>query len=182
MMRTRVTKHTAEGDAQMPLLETAVAAVGRLALAAAYQGPPLALGVPETQAPHSSARNGSVSRSALPAAPLYTTAALAWLSERRTLTRHNLDHDVKAAVLFKDVLVAGSVITGFTAIAGEGLIRRRHLGASSTTRAATYRRCLKLVSAINRIFVAGAVAATPFINFGLFNAYKPHPFRSLFKL
>ena len=147
----------------MPLLETTVAAVGRLALAAAYAGPD----------------GGSGAASPLEAA-IYTTAALAWPSERKTLTRHNLDHDAKAAVRFKDVLVAGSVARGFATLAVQELMKWKNGG--STNGHAGSPRSLHAMSTLNKIFVAGAVAATPFINFGLFNAYKPHPIRSFFKL
>jgi hypothetical protein len=134
----------------MRLLETTVAAIGRLALAAAYDE--RALGGPG------------------PKAAVYTVAALAWISERHKLTRHKLDHDAKAAVRFKDLLVAGLVITGLADVAA-----RRFAGHKRPNSTGLARR-------MNHLFVAGAVAATPFINFGLFNAYKPHPIRSMFKL
>jgi len=113
---------------------------------------------------------------------------LARLSERRTLNSHNLDHDAKAAVRFKDLLVAGSVITGVANLIGEELLKQKYpdgvhgLSADGPDGVQNFRRYFKVMGALNQVFVAGAVAATPFINFGLFNAYKPHPIRSFFKL
>lgn len=143
----------------MPLLETVVAAVGRLALAAAYDGPVRA-----------DARTDE--RPAMQGAAVYVAAALSWLSERRTLTRRKLDHDARDAVRFKDLLVAGTVITGLAILA------RQRRSAEDEVEP----RYGHVLGAINRAFAVGAVASTPFINFGLFNAYKPHPIRSFFKL
>ncbi len=42
----------------------------------------------------------------------------------------------------------------------------------------TYLGFFKMIGMHNRAFVAVAVVDTPFINFALFNEYKPHPIRS----
>ncbi len=181
----------------MPLLETAVAAVGRLALAAGYDRPALAKVGPRATDGRPTTHNESGTTlklgSGFPQAAVYTVAALAWLSERRTLNSRNLDHDAKAAVRFKDLLVAGSVITGVANLIGEQLLRQKYpdgvhvtekggLSAETPDEIEHFRRYFKVMGTLNQVFVAGAVAATPFINFGLFNAYKPHPIRSFFKL
>jgi hypothetical protein len=181
----------------MPLLETAVAAVGRLALAAAYEGPVLARVQPRRANGQIAlgSGTGTVLRlgPGLPQAAAYSLAAIAWLSERRTLHHHDLDRDALAAVRFKDLLVAGSVLTGLATVAAEEWMRRKypdgvHLdddGALSPNVPADvegYRRRFRVMGAVHRAFVAGAVAATPFINFALFNAYRPRPIRSLFRL
>jgi len=181
----------------MPLLETAVAAVGRLALAAAYDGPAFAKVQPRPNDGQTSTSSEAETLMnvgpSMQEAAVYISAALAWLSERKTLTRHKLDHDAKAAVLFKDLLVAGSVITGLANVAGEALITQKfpdglpingngELSRGVQAEVERYRRYFKAMGIVNRVFVAGAVAATPFINFGLFNAYKPDPVKSFFKL
>ena len=181
----------------MPLLETAIAAVGRLALAASYNGPALArvqsrAEDEQTSTPNERENVINVGPSFHEAA-VCVSAGLAWLSERKTLTRHKLDRDAKAAVLFKDLLVAGSVITGLASLAGEALMKQKYpsglrfneqgeLSRTVPDEVKSYRRYLRVMGTANRAFVAGAVAATPFINFALFNAYKPNPVRSLFKL
>jgi hypothetical protein len=175
----------------MPLLETAIAAVGRLALAASYNGPALArvqsrAKDEQTSTPNERENVINVGPSFHEAAVCVSTG-LAWLSERKTLTRHKLDRDAKAAVLFKDLLVAGSVITGLASLAGEALMTQKYpsglrVNEEGKLSGESYRRYLKGMGTVNRAFVAGAVAATPFINFALFNAYKPNPVRSLFKL
>jgi hypothetical protein len=181
----------------MPLLETAVAAVGRLALAAVYQGPVLARVPPRRTNGQIAFRGGTGTvlqlGPSLPQAAAYSLAALAWSSQRRTLHRHDLDRDARAALRFRDLLVAGSVLTGLATLAAEEWMRWKYPGGvhldedgalspDVPTDVEGYRRGFRVMGAVHRAFVAGAVAATPFINFALFNAYRPHPIRSLFRL
>ncbi len=142
----------------MGLVETTAAALGRLALGAAFDGP---------QANKGNGTSAGAELGRMAEAALYATVAATWLSERRTLQRKRLDKDAKAAVNFKDLLVAGTVLTGLA-----DLIRPAAAEDGS-------RKALRL---LNRVFVAGAVAATPFINFALFNDYRPHPVRDFFAL
>jgi hypothetical protein len=96
----------------MDLLATSAAATGRLALAAAFNGPPLARVAPRP-------KDGGVSSKqevlragwSLSEALVNAVVAAGWLSERRTLRGRPLARDAKAAVTFKDLLVAGAVIT-----------------------------------------------------------------------
>jgi len=113
----------------------------------------------------------------LAAAATYAVAGACWLQERRTLTRRGLDKDARAAVALKDVFVTGAVLTGVARLAGEAIV-----GRDTTAGAAGPRRRLRAVRLLNRAFVAGAVAATPFINFALFNDYRPRPLRGFISL
>lgn len=77
------------------------------------------------------------------------------------LQRHYLQREASAAVAFKDLLLAGTFITG---VANMFLPRQKRLRM------------------LNRAFVIGAIAATPVINFALFHDYRPHPVRDFVKL
>lgn len=142
----------------MGLVETTAAALGRLALGAAFEGP---------QSDLENGRSSEAGLGRLAGAALYAVVAATWLSERRTLQRKHLDKDAKAAVNFKDLLVAGTVVTGLAEL-------MRPAAAEDGSR--------KALRLLNRVLVAGAVAATPFINFALFNDYRPHPVRDFFSL
>lgn len=149
----------------MGLVETTAAALGRLALAAAFDGPQTAQEGANQSSPESAAPQVKHNAGQLANAALYTLVAATWLSERHTLQRKRLDKDAKAAVNFKDLLVAGTVVTGVADLVG---FAARGNGSRKTLRL------------LNRVFVAGAVAITPFINFALFNDYRLHPVRSFF--
>ena len=181
----------------MDLLAPSAAAISRLALAEAFNGPPLARVAPRR-------KDGGVSSKqelskvlkagwSLPDALMNAIAAVGWLSERKTLRSRPLARDAHAAVTFKDLLMAGVVITSAATIAGVEVMKRVYpdgvcitaKGEVSPERAAgvdTYLGYFKVMGMLNRVFVAGAIAATPFINFALFNEYKPHPLRSFFAL
>ncbi len=151
----------------MGLVETTAAALGRLALGAAFDGPLAAQNETNQSAPESAPEQGNHTAGSLADVALYAVVAATWLSERRTLQRKGLDKDAKAAVTFKDLLVAGTVVTGLADL-------MRPAPAEDGPR--------KALRVLNRVFVAGAVAATPFINFALFNDYRPHPVRDFFAL
>lgn len=139
----------------------ATTAMGRLALAAAFN-----------------TTSGSLPRTAL-----YAAAAAGWLGERRRLLGQNLDKDAMAMVRLKDLLVAGTVLTGVASVVAERM--RQKVDGHGTHAISTvdqHGRSLKAMRVVNRVFVAAAVAATPFINFALFNDYRPNPVPSFFKL
>ena len=123
---------------------------------------------------------------------LHATIASAWLSERRTLHGRSLARDAQIMVTAKDVLVAGTVLTGAANVVGLALRREPPVdpvvsedGQPSSDAAAGAdgnRRYLRTMTALNRTFALLGVAATPFINFALFDSYHPHPVRSFFSL
>ncbi|AWS43489.1 hypothetical protein DKM19_21025 [Streptosporangium sp. 'caverna'] len=121
---------------------------------------------------------------------LLVNAAIAtgWLSERRTLLGQSLDKDAKAMVATKDVLVAGTVLTGAAALLGEVVTRREPpadgaaSGEESSPDADGGHRYLQKMTRLNRTFALLGVASAPFINFALFDSYHPHPLRSFFSL
>lgn len=169
----------------MPLLETTIAAVGRLALAATFDGlaPMSKNSTTATIFPRNSAPEVSAGLPKTPEAAIYAVAIAAWLSERKTLTRHHLDRDAKAAVTFKDVMMAGAVISAAAHLFGKEWVKRKHGdGSPHLSESGRYAPYFTITKVVNRVSVAGAIAATPLINFGLFNGYKPHPIRSLFRL
>jgi hypothetical protein len=97
-----------------------------------------------------------------------------WLSERSTLFSRPLDPDARAAVRFKDVLIAGTLLTGAASVAGEKFLRREHPDGLPITRDAElateappsadpYRRYFRVLGIANRGLCAGAIATTPFI-------------------
>ena len=85
--------------------------------------------------------------------------AAGWLIERNKLQSRRLGKEARSAVRMKDVLVTGSVLASLAALADE-----------------------KFAASASRAFTVAAVGATPFINFALFEDYRPHPVRSLFSL
>ncbi len=119
--------------------------------------------------------------------------AAGWLSERRKLLGQNLEKDAKAMVLLKDALVAGAVVTGAVNLIAEQLLNQTYpegvpvtakgeLSPEAPAGLDNYRRYFRAVGTLNRIFVGAAITATPFINFALFNDYRPNPISSFFKL
>ena len=91
-------------------------------------------------------------------------------------------------VTAKDVLVAGTVLTGAANLVGwvprdaspqsirpspkrRAILRRDHRRGRQPSLPADHDR-------LNRTFALLGVAATPFINFALFDSYHPHPVRS----
>ncbi|WP_433219772.1 hypothetical protein ACQP00_16135 [Dactylosporangium sp. CS-047395] len=121
----------------MTIAQSTAASIGRLGLAAAAFGRP---------GKHDLLLNAAI--------------ATGWLSERRTLYGRSLAKDAKIMVTAKEVLVAGTVLTGAAnLLAGNGPRRASMLK-------------------LNRIFALLGVTATPFINFALFDSYHPHPVRS----
>jgi hypothetical protein len=85
-----------------------------------------------------------------------------------TLLNHHLDKDTLSAVTFKDVLVSGAVTTGLARIVSDELaVRAQNVSPSRGVRLGSALRFLNLG------LVSGAIAATPFINFALFNDYRP---------
>ena len=96
-----------------------------------------------------------------PSVAAYAAILAGWLVERRTLLSRGLEKDARAMVLLKDVLVAGCVASGAACLIAKDV---------------------KALRIANRVLVAGAVAATPFINFALFNDYRPRPIPSFFSL
>jgi hypothetical protein len=93
----------------------------------------------------------------------------------------------------KDLLVCGAVLTGVASLVGEQLVKQSYLkgvqaksnGELSPHAPAAlneYRGYFRAMGTLNRIFVGAAIAATPFINFALFNDYRPNPLREFFKL
>jgi hypothetical protein len=92
----------------------------------------------------------------------------------------------------KDFLVAGTVVTGLAKLAGQEMGRCKHHGgtpssrngegSSNTTAGDGYDRYTRTFNTVNRIFALSAVAATPFINFALFDSHHAHPVRSMFSL
>ena len=126
---------------------------------------------------------------------LLVNAAIAtgWLSERRTLHGHSLDKDAKVMVTTKDMLVAGTVLTGAATLAGKVVTRgeppagrpasgEEEPPPDTAIDADGDRRYLQTMTELNRTFTLLGVAATPFINFALFDSYHPHPLRSFFSL
>jgi hypothetical protein len=124
---------------------------------------------------------------------LHATIASAWLSERRTLHGQSLARDAKIMVAAKDVLVAGTVLAGAANLVGLAVMRREppvdplvseeeQPSSDAAIGADGNRRYLRTMTALSRTFALLGVAATPFINFALFDSYHPHPVRSFFSL
>ena len=171
-------------------------AIGRLALAAAFNGPAFAnvSSRPDGKAA-ASAKTASGAlpvQAGLPQAALFAAVAAGWLGERRKLLGQGLEKDAKAMVRLKDMLIGGVVLTGVANLLAEQLMRRSY-GEIQVTAAGElspdapagldqYRHYLRITRTINRIFVGAAVASTPFINFALFNDYRPNPVPSFFEL
>ena len=174
----------------------ATTTIGRLALAAAFKSPAFANVSPRPNSKTATSEKAATRTfqvpAALPQAALLAAVAAGWLGERRKLLGQNLDKDAKAVVRLKDVLVGGAVLTGVANLIVEQLMRRSY-GEIQVTAAGElspdapaglddYRHYFRVMGATHRIFVGAAVAATPFINFALFNDYRPNPLPKFFEL
>jgi hypothetical protein len=182
----------------MTIVQTAAASIGRLGLAAgAFSRPALARAGERPGAAGGPAETATGVRLRMSdsVCELLVNAAIAtgWLMERRTLRGRSLDNDAKAMVTAKDVLVAGTVLTGAATLVGKVVTRRESPAGPSVCGeegpspdmaidADGNRRYLQTMSKLNHTFALFGVAATPFINFALFDSYHPHPLRSFFSL
>ena len=170
----------------MTIMQTTVASIGRLGLAAATSNRPVLARV------NARSEVGGAYDS-LYELLLHATIATGWLSERRTLYGQHLARDAKIMVTAKDVLVAGTVLTGAAALVAKSVLRHQPAAdqvdpeseqpsADSVIVAVGNGGYLRTMTALNRTFAFLGVAATPFINFALFDSYHPHPVRSFFSL
>lgn len=180
----------------MDLLTISATAIGRLALAETFNGPALARVAPRpANGGESSKREDQVLKAGWrwPEALLNAVVAAGWLIERKLLRGQQLDKDAKAVVTVKGLLVAGAVATSLASLIGGEVLKRAYpegvrltvqgeLSPEAPAGTDTFQRYFRLMGILNRAFVAGAAAATPFINFALFNDYRPHPIRHLFTL
>jgi hypothetical protein len=181
----------------MTIIQTTIASIGRVALAAAAANRPLPARADERPAVSGGPAKAATGIQLGPGNSLYelllhATIASAWLSERRTLHDRSLARDAQLMVTAKDVLVAGTVLTGAANVVGLALRREPPVdplvseGGQPSSDAATgadgNRRYLRTMTALNRTCALLGVAATPFINFALFDSYHPHPVRSFFSL
>ena len=106
----------------MTIVQTTAASIGRLGLAAAAFGGPALARAGRPGAPVGPRRRLPARLSMSDSLyELLVNAAIAtgWLSERRTLRGRSLDKDAKVMVTAKDVLVAGTVLTGAVALVGK---------------------------------------------------------------
>jgi hypothetical protein len=181
----------------MTIIQTTIASIGRVALAAAAANRPLLARADERPAVSGGPAKAATGIQLGPGNSLYelllhATIASAWLSERRTLHGRSLARDAQIMVTAKDVLVAGTVLTGAANVVGLALRREPPVdpvvsedgqpSSDAATGADGNRRYLRTMTALNRTFALLGVAATPFINFALFDSYHPHPVRSFFSL
>jgi len=182
----------------MTIMQTTAASIGRLGLAAAaFSGPTLARADEQPGAADGPTANASGARLSTSDSwyELLVNAAVAtgWLWERRTLQGRSLDKDARVMVTAKDVLVAGTVLTGAATVVGKVVTRRDPLAgrrvcaeeepsADAAIDADGNRRYLQTMTKLNHTFALLGVAAAPFINFALFDSYHPHPVRSFFSL
>ena len=172
----------------MTIVQTAAASVGRLGLAAAAFGRPALAGAGGS----AEAASGARLNDSLYELLVNTAIATGWLSERRTLRGRSLAKDAKVMVTAKDVLIAGTVLTGVAALAGRVVLRREppaggpvSEGEEASPDAADAdgnHGYVQTMTELNHTFAVLGVAATPFINFALFDSYHPHPLRSFFSL
>ncbi|GAA0436127.1 hypothetical protein Acor_55230 [Acrocarpospora corrugata] len=162
----------------MTIVQTTAASIGRLGLAAAVFGRPVFARADEppgaTVTPAETATGARLSMSAS-LYELLVNAAIAtgWLSERRTLLGRSLDKDAKVMVTVKDVLVAGTVLTGAAALVGKAVTRREPPADGSASGeepspdaavdADSSHRYLQKVTKLNRTFALLGVASA-FIN------------------
>jgi hypothetical protein len=170
----------------MTIVQTTAASIGRLGLAAAAASRPVLARTNER--PVQFAKGDSLYELLLHAA-----IATGWLSERRTLHGQSLARDAKIMVTAKDVLVAGTVLTGAAALVGKAVMRskppadrlvseEKQPSSDAAIDADGDNRYVRTMTALNRTFAFLGVAATPFINFALFDSYHPNPVRSFFSL
>ena len=181
----------------MNTLTLATIAAGRIALGLAVNGPALSQIASRRQheqtAPKQASKDVPAFPDRAPAAAIYATILGGWLTERQVLLRHGLEKDAKAMVTLKDAFIAGTVVTGVAYFIAEEVARRSHphdtptssegaLAPRMPAETGALQRYFSVIGALNRVFVVGAVGATPFINFALFNDYRPNPRSQFFSL
>lgn len=104
-------------------------------------------------------------------AHIFFTAS--WLVCRRTLTSRRISRETAQLVAFKDVLVAGALVTGLASIAATRMMKRELPEGFSVDacgnvkedqpQGVKYERFLRFVGSLNRAFTAGALSLGPAI-------------------
>ena len=107
----------------MTIMQTTAASIGRLGLAAAAANRPVLARADERPGVSGGPTKTATGIQLGPGNSLYelllhAAIATAWLSERRTLHGQSLARDAKIMVTAKDVLVAGTVLTGAANLVG----------------------------------------------------------------
>lgn len=114
--------------------------------------------------------------------------AAGWMIEQRTIRKRHIDRETNDAVTMKDLCVVGAAITNVANIVADQMMKRKFPegipGANDESMpaeaAAKYRRYFEVTTVLNRIFAAGAIGFTPFVNFNVLRSYRPGTLYRLF--
>lgn len=175
----------------MSLLTTSAASLHQVAAAAALAGPPRRLSIAGI------ASEQEQGRAMARWWRWYTAIAnvllsAGWLVEQHTLrSQRHLDRATNNAVRVKDICVAGAM---FTAIAGITVDQIKKRTSPEDTRAMVVGkrapeghawtgrswRFFNALPLLNLVCVAGAIAATPVVNFNILKSYRPGTIYRLF--
>jgi len=111
--------------------------------------------------------------------PAHVAFTATWLIERRAIRHLNPDHRTQKLVAFKDLLIAGALVTGVAnAAVGKKLVREFPEGipvsdkVSSDPRVRAYRRYFRVMGTANLVFVGAALAIGPAIAGGLIRSTR----------
>lgn len=167
----------------MSLLTTSAASIHQLGAAAAVAD----IFLPGGTSPQS----GETTRSLWSKRKVVANLMLAagWMIEQHTIRKRDIDRETNDAVTMKDLCVIGAAVTCVANIVADRMMKRDfpegipaiHNGEQAVAEpAAGYRRYFHVTSALNRIFAAGAIGFTPFVNFNVLRSYKPGTLYRLF--
>ncbi len=112
--------------------------------------------------------------------------AAGWMIEQRTIRKRHIDRETDDAVSMKDLCVIGAALTNVANMVADQMMKREFpegipAGANGgQPTAAKYRRYFEVTTVLNRIFAAGAIGFTPFVNFNVLRSYKPGTLYRLF--
>ncbi len=113
--------------------------------------------------------------------PAHVAFTATWLIERHAIKHLSPDHHTQKLVAFKDLLIAGALLTGLANVAvGKKLVREFPEGIpvsdkpSSDPRVRAYRRYFKVMGTANLVLVGASLAVGPAIAGGLIRSQRRH--------
>jgi hypothetical protein len=119
--------------------------------------------------------------------PAHVAFTVTWLIERKIISKIHPDHRLQRLVAFKDVLIAGALLTGIAnVIAGRRMNRDFPEGVPVSAKATTdpkllkYRRFFRVMGPANLVFVGASIAVAPAIGFGILRSRRRNLIKRLF--
>ena len=118
--------------------------------------------------------------------PAHVAFTATWLVERKAILGMRPDHRTQKLIAFKDLLIAGALVTGLANVAvGKKLVREFPQGIPVTDRPSTdhrvegYRRYFRVMGTANVVLVGASLAIGPAIVGGLLRSQRKNIFARL---